>query len=137
MLEQVPISEAGRWRPCGGLQGGPRDACDGHLMTAEKEILQKSTRDLDRTRADLLAWLARKLPAGSGSAAVELKDVKPAAATIHRVYQPIALAAVPVAAKVMLAEQAHPTAFHRMHRHPLRRDPHRGAPQQSFNLINR
>ena len=52
--------------------GRSRDACDGHLMTAEKEILQKSTRDLDRTRADLLAWLARKLPAGSAPEVTEL-----------------------------------------------------------------
>jgi aminoglycoside phosphotransferase (APT) family kinase protein len=41
-------------------------------MTAEKEILQKSSRDLDRTRADLAAWLARKLPAGSAPEVTEL-----------------------------------------------------------------
>jgi aminoglycoside phosphotransferase (APT) family kinase protein len=41
-------------------------------MTAEKEILQKSTRDLGRTRADLAAWLARKLPAGPAPEVTEL-----------------------------------------------------------------
>ena len=41
-------------------------------MTAEKEILQKSSRDLDRTRADLMAWLGRKLPAGSAPEVTEL-----------------------------------------------------------------
>jgi hypothetical protein len=41
-------------------------------MTAEKETLQKSSRDLDRTRATLTAWLARKLPAGSVPEVTEL-----------------------------------------------------------------
>jgi aminoglycoside phosphotransferase (APT) family kinase protein len=41
-------------------------------VTAEKEILQKSSRDLNRTRADLAAWLARKLPAGSAPEVTEL-----------------------------------------------------------------
>lgn len=41
-------------------------------MTAEKEILQKSSRDLGQTRADLAAWLARKLPAGSAPEVTEL-----------------------------------------------------------------
>lgn len=41
-------------------------------MTAEKEILQKSSRDLDRTRAALAAWLAGKLPAGSAPEVTEL-----------------------------------------------------------------
>ena len=36
------------------------------------EILQKSSRDLDRTRADLTAWLARKLPTGSAPEVAEL-----------------------------------------------------------------
>jgi hypothetical protein len=44
-----------------------------------------------------------------------------------------ALAAVPVAAKVMLAEQPHPAAFHRMHRHPLRRT--RTAERRNNHLI--
>ena len=33
-------------------------------MTAEKEILQKSSRDLDQTRAGLAAWLAGSCQAG-------------------------------------------------------------------------
>jgi aminoglycoside phosphotransferase (APT) family kinase protein len=41
-------------------------------MTAEKEILQKSSRDLGQTRADLAAWLARKLPAGPAPEVTEL-----------------------------------------------------------------
>ncbi len=41
-------------------------------MTAEHEGLKKSSRDLDRTRADLTAWLARKLPAGSAPEVTEL-----------------------------------------------------------------
>ena len=41
-------------------------------MTAEKQILQKSSRDLDRTRAELAAWLAGKLPAGSVPEVTEL-----------------------------------------------------------------
>jgi len=41
-------------------------------MTAEKEILQKSSRDPDRTRAALTAWLAGKLPAGSAPEVTEL-----------------------------------------------------------------
>ena len=36
------------------------------------EALQKSSRDLDRTRAALTAWLARKLPAGSAPEVTEL-----------------------------------------------------------------
>ena len=36
------------------------------------ESLQKSSRDLDRTRADLTAWLAGKLPAGSAPEVTEL-----------------------------------------------------------------
>jgi aminoglycoside phosphotransferase (APT) family kinase protein len=36
------------------------------------KILQKSSRDPDRTRADLTAWLAGKLPAGSAPAVTEL-----------------------------------------------------------------
>lgn len=41
-------------------------------MTAEKEILQKSSRDLGQTRAGLAAWLAGKLPGGSAPAVTEL-----------------------------------------------------------------
>jgi aminoglycoside phosphotransferase (APT) family kinase protein len=41
-------------------------------MTGGKEILQKSTRDLDQTRASLAAWLAGKLPAGSAPEVTEL-----------------------------------------------------------------
>jgi aminoglycoside phosphotransferase (APT) family kinase protein len=41
-------------------------------MTAEKEILQKSSRDLDQTRAGLAAWLAGKLPGGSAHEVTEL-----------------------------------------------------------------
>ncbi|MCW2933393.1 MAG: putative aminoglycoside phosphotransferase [Actinomycetia bacterium] len=41
-------------------------------MTAEKETLQKSSRDLDRTRATLTTWLAGKLPAGSAPEVTEL-----------------------------------------------------------------
>jgi len=41
-------------------------------MTGENEILQKSSRDPERTRADLTAWLARKLPAGSAPEVTEL-----------------------------------------------------------------
>ena len=41
-------------------------------MTAEKETLQKSSRDLDRTRASLTAWLARKLPAESAPEVTDL-----------------------------------------------------------------
>jgi len=41
-------------------------------VTAEKEVLQKSSRDIGRTRADLAAWLARKLPAGSAPEVTEL-----------------------------------------------------------------
>jgi aminoglycoside phosphotransferase (APT) family kinase protein len=41
-------------------------------MTAEKEILQKSSRDLGQTRADLTAWLAKKLPPGSAPEVAEL-----------------------------------------------------------------
>jgi aminoglycoside phosphotransferase (APT) family kinase protein len=41
-------------------------------VTADKEILQKSSRDLDRTRAGLTAWLAGKLPAGSAPEVTEL-----------------------------------------------------------------
>ena len=36
------------------------------------EVLRKSSRDLDQTRADLTAWLARKLPAGSAPEVTEL-----------------------------------------------------------------
>ena len=36
------------------------------------EALQKSSRDLDRTRAALTAWLAGKLPAGSAPEVTEL-----------------------------------------------------------------
>jgi aminoglycoside phosphotransferase (APT) family kinase protein len=36
------------------------------------EILRKSTRDLDRARAGLTTWLARKLPAGSAPEVTEL-----------------------------------------------------------------
>jgi aminoglycoside phosphotransferase (APT) family kinase protein len=41
-------------------------------MTADREILQKSTRDLGQTRASLAAWLAGKLPAGSAPEVTEL-----------------------------------------------------------------
>jgi aminoglycoside phosphotransferase (APT) family kinase protein len=41
-------------------------------VTAEDESLKKSSRDLDRTRADLAAWLARKLPVGSAPEVTEL-----------------------------------------------------------------
>jgi aminoglycoside phosphotransferase (APT) family kinase protein len=41
-------------------------------VTAEKESLQKSSRDLGRTRADLAAWLAGRLPAGSEPEVTEL-----------------------------------------------------------------
>jgi aminoglycoside phosphotransferase (APT) family kinase protein len=41
-------------------------------MTAEKEILQKSSRDPDQTRAALTAWLAGKLPAGALPEVTEL-----------------------------------------------------------------
>jgi aminoglycoside phosphotransferase (APT) family kinase protein len=36
------------------------------------KVLQKSSRDPDRTRADLAAWLARTLPAGSAPDVTEL-----------------------------------------------------------------
>jgi aminoglycoside phosphotransferase (APT) family kinase protein len=38
----------------------------------DNEILQKSSRDPDQTRADLTAWLARKLPAGAVPEVTEL-----------------------------------------------------------------
>lgn len=41
-------------------------------MTAGKEILQKSSRDLDQTRASLAEWLAGKLPAGSAPEVTEV-----------------------------------------------------------------
>jgi aminoglycoside phosphotransferase (APT) family kinase protein len=41
-------------------------------MTDENKTLQKSSRDPDRTRADLTAWLAGKLPAGSAPEVTEL-----------------------------------------------------------------
>jgi aminoglycoside phosphotransferase (APT) family kinase protein len=41
-------------------------------MTDENKILRKSSRDPDRTRADLTAWLAGKLPAGSAPEVTEL-----------------------------------------------------------------
>ncbi len=41
-------------------------------MTAEKETLQKSSRDLGQTRAGLAAWLAGKLPGESAPEVTEL-----------------------------------------------------------------
>jgi aminoglycoside phosphotransferase (APT) family kinase protein len=41
-------------------------------MTDENKILQKSSRDPDRTRADLTAWLAGKLPPRSAPEVTEL-----------------------------------------------------------------
>ncbi|HEX9040748.1 MAG TPA: phosphotransferase family protein [Trebonia sp.] len=42
-------------------------------MTAEKEIFRKSSRDLEETRAGLVAWLAGKLPGGSAHEVTELR----------------------------------------------------------------